>query len=145
MSRVHTSELRVRYAETDQMGVVYHANYLAWCEVGRTEWIRAAGMSYRDMEAQGVGLAVSDLQMRFHASATYDDVVRVETRCTELRSRTVTFEYLVSNAETGVRLVSATTRLVALDRQGRTIAMPAPVRALLERAAADASDSAAGA
>lgn len=142
MSRVHTSELRVRYAETDQMGVVYHANYLAWCEVGRTDWIRAAGMSYRDMEAQGVGLAVSDLQMRFHASATYDDVVRVETRCTEVRSRTVTFEYLVSNAETGVRLVSATTRLVALDRQGRTIAMPAPVRALLERAAADGSDAA---
>ena len=145
MSRVHTSELRVRYAETDQMGVVYHANYLAWCEVGRTDWIRAAGMSYRDMEAQGVGLAVSDLQMRFHASATYDDVVRVETRCTEVRSRTVTFEYLVSNAETGVRLVSATTRLIALDRQGRTIAMPAPVRALLERAAGDGADAAADA
>ena len=141
MSRVHTSELRVRYAETDQMGVVYHANYLAWCEVGRTDWIRAAGMSYRDMEAQGVGLAVSDLQMRFHGAATYDDVVRVETRCTDVRSRTVTFEYLVSNAETGARLVSASTRLVALDRQGKTIVMPAEVRALLERAASDAPDA----
>lgn len=142
MSRVHTTELRVRYAETDQMGVVYHANYLAWCEVGRTEWIRAAGMSYRDMEAEGVGLAVSDLQMRFHAPATYDDVVRVETRCTEVRSRTVTFEYLVSRADSGARLVSATTRLVALDRQGRTIAMPGSVRALLERAAVVAPEDA---
>ncbi len=141
VSRVHTSELRVRYAETDQMGVVYHANYLAWCEVGRTDWIRAAGMSYRDMEAQGVGLAVSDLQMRFHAAATYDDVVRVETRCSEVRSRTVTFDYLVRNAETGARLVSATTRLIAIDRQGRTTAMPTAVRELLERAAADGAES----
>jgi acyl-CoA thioester hydrolase len=80
VSRTHVTELRVRYAETDQMGVVYHANYLAWCEVGRTDWIRAAGMTYRDMERGGVGLAVADLQMRFHGAATYDDVVRVETR-----------------------------------------------------------------
>ena len=80
MIRVRTLDLRVRYAETDRMGVVYHANYLAWCEVGRTEYIREAGMSYRSMEERGIGLAVSDVQMRFHAPATYDDVVRVETR-----------------------------------------------------------------
>ena len=134
MSRTHVTELRVRYAETDQMGVVYHANYLAWCEVGRTDWIRAAGMTYRDMERGGVGLAVADLQMRFHGAATYDDVVRVETRCTEVRSRTVTFEYLVLHAESGARLVSASTRLVSVDRTGRTIALPADVRASLERA-----------
>jgi acyl-CoA thioester hydrolase len=133
---VHTTELRVRYAETDQMGVVYHANYLAWCEVGRTEYIRAAGMSYREMEEAGVTLAVSDLDMRFHASATYDDVVRVETRLRDVRSRTVTFEYLVLNAATAARLVSARTRLISLDRGGRPLAMPAGVRAMLERAAA---------
>ncbi|MGZ8493133.1 MAG: acyl-CoA thioesterase [Gemmatirosa sp.] len=137
MSPVHITELRVRYAETDQMGVVYHANYLAWCEVGRTEWIRAAGMSYRDMEREGVGLAVSDLQMRFHAPATYDDVVRIETRCTDVRSRTVTFEYVVTTAESGARLVSATTRLIALDGDGRTAAMPPAVRTLLERASVE--------
>ena len=140
---MHTTELRVRYAETDQMGVVYHANYLAWCEVGRTEYIRAAGMSYRDMEEAGVRLAVSDLDMRFHASATYDDVVRVETRLREVRSRTVTFEYLVLNAASRARLVSAHTRLIALDRAGRPQSMPAEVRAMLERAAAADAEAAA--
>jgi acyl-CoA thioester hydrolase len=142
---VHTTELRVRYAETDQMGVVYHANYLAWCEVGRTEYIRAAGMSYREMEEAGVTLAVSDLDMRFHASATYDDVVRIETRLRDVRSRTVTFDYLVLNVATGARLVSARTRLIALDRTGRPLSMPSAVRALLVRAAAaDAADQAEG-
>ena len=135
--RIHRSELRVRYAETDRMGVVYHANYLAWCEVGRTDYIRAAGMSYRDMEDAGVGLAVSEATLRFHAPATYDDVVHVETRLTDVRSRSVTFEYEVRRADTGARLVSATTRLVSIDRAGRTVAMPSAVRALLERAHAD--------
>jgi acyl-CoA thioester hydrolase len=129
------TELRVRYAETDQMGVVYHANYLAWCEVGRTEYIRSAGMSYRDIEEAGVGLAVSEATMRFHGAARYDDRVRVETRLTEVRSRSVTFEYAVLLAETGTRLVSATTRLVSVDRTGRTIAMPSEVRRFLETAA----------
>ena len=73
MPRAHTTSLRVRYAETDQMGVVYHANYLAWCEVGRTEYVRAAGMTYREMERAGVGLAVIDAQLRFHGGAAYDD------------------------------------------------------------------------
>jgi acyl-CoA thioester hydrolase len=133
----HVTELRVRYAETDQMGVVYHANYLAWCEVGRTEYVRAAGMSYRDMERAGVGLAVIDATLRFHAAATYDDLVRIETRVTDVRSRTVTFEYLISNAATGMRLVSASTRLAAVDGAGTTIMMPRPVRDLLERGTGD--------
>jgi acyl-CoA thioester hydrolase len=133
---VHTTELRVRYAETDQMGVVYHANYLAWCEVGRTEYIRTSGMSYREMEEAGVQLAVSDLEMRFHAPARYDDVVRVETHLTDVRSRTVTFDYVVVKADTGSRLVSVRTRLISLDRAGRPTAMPPQVRELLARAAA---------
>jgi acyl-CoA thioester hydrolase len=136
VSRVHTVELRVRYAETDQMGVVYHSNYLIWCEVGRTDYIRAAGMSYREMEEAGVGLAVSDATIRFHGPARYDDLVRIETRLTEVRSRTVAFDYVITNATTGARLVSASTRLVSLDRAGRTIAMPPAVRELLDRALA---------
>jgi acyl-CoA thioester hydrolase len=140
---VHTTELRVRYAETDRMGVVYHANYLAWCEVGRTEYIRESGMSYREMEEAGVQLAVSDLEMRFHAPATYDDVVRVETRLTEVRSRTVTFEYVVVKVATGARLVSVRTRLISLDRAGRPTAMPPDVRELLARAAASDAQAAA--
>jgi acyl-CoA thioester hydrolase len=135
VSRAHVTELRVRYAETDRMGVVYHANYLAWCEVGRTEYVRAAGMSYRDMEAAGVGLAVIDAALRFHAAATYDDLVRVETQLAELRSRTITFAYVISNAASGARLVTASTRLASVDRSGSTMAMPRDIRALLERAA----------
>lgn len=138
MDPVHVTELRVRYAETDQMGVVYHANYLAWCEVGRTEFVRAAGMSYREMEALGVGLAVSDASLRFHASATYDDRVRIETRLTDVRSRAVVFEYTIGNADTDTRLVTASTRLIAVDRNGRPTALPPAVRGVL--AAAWSSD-----
>src|SRR5256714_11729555 len=88
----HETTIRVRYAETDRMGVVYHANYLAWCEVGRTEYIRSGGMSYREMEARGVPLVVADATIRYHAPARYDDVVRVETTLGDVRSRSVTFD-----------------------------------------------------
>lgn len=129
-------ELRVRYAETDRMGVVYHANYLAWCEVGRTEYIRTLGVSYASLEASGLMLAVADASVRYHAPARYDDVVRVDTTLAEVRSRTVTFDYVVSNAATGARLVSARTVLVSLDADGRTVAMPPDFRARLEAAIA---------
>lgn len=129
---MHVTELRVRYAETDRMGVVYHANYLAWCEVGRTEFVRAAGMSYREMEALGVGLAVSDASLRFHGSATYDDRVQVETRLTEVRSRAIAFEYTIVNADTQARLVTASTRLIAVDRAGRPTTLPHAVRGMLD-------------
>ena len=131
-----TVDLRVRYAETDRMGVVYYANYLVWCEVGRTEYIRTLGVSYASLEARGLMLAVADASVRYHAPARYDDVVRVETTLSEVRSRTVSFDYVVSNAATGSRLASARTVLVAIDAAGRTVAMPADFRALLEAALA---------
>jgi acyl-CoA thioester hydrolase len=116
------------------MGVVYHANYLVWCEVGRTDFIRAAGMSYRAMEEAGVGLAVSEATVRFHAPARYDDLVRVATTLSEVRSRSVTFDYLITRAADDARLVSASTRLMSIDRAGRTIALPGEIRQILERA-----------
>jgi acyl-CoA thioester hydrolase len=129
-----TVEIRVRYAETDRMGVVYHANYLVWCEIGRTDFIRErCGMSYADMERSGYQLAVADASIRYHAPARYDDRVLVHTTLTEVRSRTVTFEYLVTHADTGDRLVSARTTLVSIDPNGRTVAMPADIRAMLEK------------
>ena len=134
MSVARTVEFRVRYAETDQMGVVYYANYLVWCEVGRTEFIRAGGVSYAELERRGVGLAVAEATLRFHAPARYDDVIRVETTLTEVRSRTVTFDYVIANAETGARLVTARTTLVSLQPSGKTVALDAGVRELLERA-----------
>ncbi|MDB4876047.1 MAG: 4-hydroxybenzoyl-CoA thioesterase [Gemmatimonadetes bacterium] len=129
----HDVEFRVRYAETDQMGVVYHTNYLVWCEVGRTDFIRARGMSYADMERAGVGLAVSELSARFHSAARYDDMIRVRTTLAEVRSRGITFEYMITKAETGTRLVTARTALVSIDSAGRPTALPADVRALFDR------------
>src|SRR5579885_2207888 len=128
----HDVEFRVRYAETDQMGVVYHTNYLIWCEVGRTDFIRARGMSYADIERAGIGLAVSEMTARFHAAARYDDVVRVRTTLAEVRSRGITFDYLITDAATGRRLVTARTALVSIDKQGRLTALPSGVRALFE-------------
>lgn len=134
--RVGLVDLRVRYAETDQMGVVYHANYLVWCEIGRTDFIRTGGTSYAEIERAGVTLAVSEASLRYHAPARYDDRIRVETRLTELRSRTITFDYLVANADSGERLVTAQTVLISLDPSGRPRALPPHVREVLAQAMA---------
>jgi acyl-CoA thioester hydrolase len=123
-------EFRVRYAETDQMGVVYHTNYLIWCEVGRTDFIRARGMSYADMERAGVGLAVSDLSARFHSAARYDDMIRVRTTLADVRSRGITFDYMITRVDDGRRLVSARTALVSIDAAGKPVSLPAAVRDL---------------
>jgi acyl-CoA thioester hydrolase len=128
---VRSTEFRVRYAETDQMGVVYYANYLVWCEIGRTEFMRTLGRSYADLEREGVLLAVSDASLRYHAAARYDDLIRVETTLSSVRSRALEFEYVIVNAVTGARLVSARTSLVSLDRNGRPTPLPPDFRALL--------------
>lgn len=128
------SELRVRYAETDQMGVAYHANYLIWCEVGRTDLIRSLHGSYRDVEKEGIGLAVSDARIRYHAPARYEDIIVVETTVQAVASRTVTFEYLITKAESGERLASATTTLICIDPSGRVTTMPAALRQALQAA-----------
>jgi acyl-CoA thioester hydrolase len=131
---VHEVEFRVRYAETDQMGVVYHANYLIWCEVGRTDFIRARGMSYADMERAGIGLAVSEVSARFHSAARYDDMIRVRTTLADVRSRGITFDYMITKADTGARLVTARTALVSIDSSGRLAALPSAVRSLFDHA-----------
>ena len=134
MALTHTTELRVRYAETDRMGIVYYANYLIWCEVGRVEFMRALGGSYADLEAQGYGLAVAEATVRYLAPARFDDPVRIETRLVGVRSRAVTFDYVISHAETGARLATAHTALVSIDSSGRPTALPTQFRALLDAA-----------
>ena len=129
-----TSELRVRYAETDQMGVVYHSNYLIWCEIGRTDFIRHHGMSYAEMEREGISLAVSEASLRLHASARYDDVVQVETTLVEVKSRLLIFEYVIIRAADGVRLATARTSLVSLAPGGRLASLPPAIRATLREA-----------
>lgn len=133
MPATHDVEMRVRYAETDQMGIVYHANYLVWCEIGRTEYLRDRGADYAALERAGTMLAVAEANLRYHASARYGEVVRVTTTLRDVRSRMITFDYLVANVETGARLATATTTLVSIDRAGRPTKLPDATRELLER------------
>ncbi|MBC7896526.1 MAG: acyl-CoA thioesterase [Cytophagaceae bacterium] len=114
------------------MGVVYHAEYLVYCEIGRTEMVRALGLPYAEMERQGVMLAVTEANLRFHAAARYDDLLLIETHLTDVRSRRISFEYLIRNAATQARLVSVRTQLVALDAGSRPTAIPPRLRELLE-------------
>jgi acyl-CoA thioester hydrolase len=129
-----TTDLRVRYAETDQMGVVYHANYLVWCELGRTDLIRSLGKPYAEFEREGVRLAVSEAALRFKGSARYDDPIRVYTTVSDVRSRAVTFAYRIVHQERGDTLVTATTALIALDLSGKPISMPPALRNMLAAA-----------
>jgi acyl-CoA thioester hydrolase len=129
-------EFRVRYAETDKMQVVYHANYLVWCEIGRTDLIRRLGASYADVENQGISLAVVDASLRYHAPARYDDMIRVTTVLLGARSRSVTFKYTIENAETGMKLVTAQTTLASVNPEGKLVSMPEQLRKSLEAAVA---------
>ncbi|MGG1250779.1 thioesterase family protein [Brevibacillus agri] len=90
---IHAHRLRVRYGETDQMGVVYHTNYLNWFEVGRTELIRNAGLTYRELEERGVLLPVTDASLSYKKPARYDDVVEIQTRVKELSAVRLAFAY----------------------------------------------------
>ena len=127
MSFVPTARtrLRVRYAETDQMGVVYHSHYVVWMEVGRIELCRANGLRYRDMEQHdGVLLAVAEVHCRYLAPARYDDEIEIEARVVEARPRMVTFGYIVRNADTGRELATGETRHVFVNRQFKRCKLP---------------------
>ncbi len=122
---------RVNYSETDQMGVVYHARYLVWLDIARTEHIRAAGMSYREIEARGVRLAVSGLRVRYRQPARYDDLVRVRCWVRDAGSRLVTFGYVIEHDETEMLLATAETSLVSLDQSHHVSRMPDDILARL--------------
>ena len=115
------------------MGVVYHANYLVWCEVGRTDFIRALGMPYADIERAGTTLAVAEATIRYKRGARYDDLVRVATTISAVRSRAVTFDYHVALSD-GTHLVTASTVLVAVGPDGKSVALPSELRHALEGA-----------
>ena len=124
-------EHRVNYSETDQMGLVYHANYVIWLDMARTEHLRGTGVTYKEMEAQGLYLAVTDLQLRYRRAARYDDLVRVRCWVREVASRQVTFGYAVERAGSGELLATAQTSLMALDRGHSPTRIPEHVRDLL--------------
>ena len=93
----HQSTLRIRYAETDQMGVVYHGNYAQFFEIGRTEWLRSIGITYKNMETKGIMLPVISLNCNFKKSALYDDEITVTTMLKKTPSVKIEFDYEITN------------------------------------------------
>lgn len=130
--RIVESELRVRYAETDSMGVAHHANYLIWFEVGRSDYFRVHGQGYGEWERQGYFLPVSEAHARYHAPARYNELVVIRTWVEEVRSRSVTFGYEVRDATSQVRLASGWTKHICMDGEGRAHRLPADTLRLLE-------------
>lgn len=110
-----TTTHRVNYSEVDQMGVVYHANYLVWLDVARCELLRQAGMSYRELEGKGYFLAVGEVRVRYLRAARYDDPLRVRCWVREVGSRKVAFGYAVEHAEREELLATAIVELLSLS------------------------------
>jgi len=129
--RIVETTFPVRYAETDQMQIVHHANYVVWMEEGRSEFMRASGADYAEVERGGHLFAVTGVQIRYLASAHYGERVTVRTWIEELRSRTLTFGYEIVNASNGTLLVTGQSEHVCIDRQGRVTRIPEAIRALL--------------
>ena len=119
--------VRVNYSETDQMGVVYHARHVVWLNIARTEHLRRAGYSYRELEAQGVRLVVTELKVRYRQAIRFDDLVRIRCRVREAASRRVVFGYRLEEADSGTLLADAETTLLCLDRNHRLSRLPAGV------------------
>jgi acyl-CoA thioester hydrolase len=120
----------VRYAETDQMGVVYHANYFIWFEVGRTDLLRAAGWTYREMEAEGLSLPVIEAHCDFKQPARYDDEIEVRTTGELMSPVRVAFNYEIVRPLDGELLATGRTVHATLDRTGRPSRLPDRVRGL---------------
>jgi len=124
------SHVRVRYAETDRMGVVYYANYFVWFEVGRTDLLRQSGWSYREMEVDGYALPVIDAHCAYLESAKYDDDLEVRTVGTMMSPVRVQCRYEIVRASDGARLATGATIHATLDRRGRPCRLPERVRTL---------------
>jgi acyl-CoA thioester hydrolase len=123
---IRRTRVRVRYAETDRMGVVYYANYFVWFEVGRTDWLRQTGWTYRDMERDGISLPVIEAQCEYRQPARYDDEIEIATRGTLVTPVRVRFDYELSRAEEAI--AGGHTVHAAIDPDGRPCRLPSRVR-----------------
>lgn len=127
-----TTELRVRYAETDAMGIVHHATYPVWMELGRSDFLRSLGQSYAEWEARGVRLVVNELRVRFRSPAFYDERIQVHTRLQEAGRRRLTFAYTI--ARDGVLLVEGETVHLVAGTDNRARVLPDDLLALVRGA-----------
>jgi acyl-CoA thioester hydrolase len=129
--RESTSTVRVRYAETDKMGIVYYAHYLVWFEIARTDWLRATGWTYRSMEDEGFGLPVIEAHCDYKSSARYDDQIAITTTARLVSAVRLAFDYTVSRPADGTLIASGHTVHATVDRAGRPVRLPARVKELL--------------
>jgi len=125
------TELRVRYAETDAMGIVHHATYPVWMEVGRSDFLRTLGQSYAEWEAQGVRLVVNEIRVRFRSPALYDDLIQVRTYLQEAGRRRVTFGYRIERE--GVLLAEGESIHLVAGSDNRARVLPEELLALIRR------------
>ncbi|MBI3943137.1 MAG: acyl-CoA thioesterase [Chloroflexi bacterium] len=132
---ISQSTLRVRYAETDAMGIVHHTAYIIWFEVGRSDWMRQRGSSYADFEASGYLLPVSEVGARYLVPARYDELVIVRTWVAELKSRKLRFNYEIVRERDGTLLVTGFSTHIVTDRSGRVTTFPPDVRQILAQEA----------
>lgn len=122
MRSEHEIQFRVRYQETDGQGRVHHANYLTWFEMGRVELLRAAGHSYRDLEAAGLFLVVVEMQITYHAPAFFDDLVRLRTTTLQAKGARIVHRYQVFRDD--VLLAEGQSTIACVDRRGRAARLP---------------------
>ena len=135
LSTISETRIRVRYAETDQMGVVYHANHFIWFEVGRVELLRQLGFSYRDMEKNdGCLIAVADARCRYKAPALYDDEIIVRTHIKNIRNSLIHFGYELLRANDGTLLAEGETTHIVTDPQLNVIAIPEKYMSVFKQA-----------
>lgn len=127
-----TSRVRVRYAETDQMAVVYHANYFVWFEVGRTDLLRKSGWSYLELETEGVSLPVVEAHCEYRQPARYDDELEIRATGTLVSPVRIEFIYEIVRLSDGTALATGRTVHAATDRDGRPCRLPARVRAIFD-------------
>jgi acyl-CoA thioester hydrolase len=141
MIEYHDVSVRVRYAETDQMGVVYHANYLVWFEVGRVELMRALGVEYKRMEIDDdCQIVVADAHCRYHHPARYDEVLRVRTRIAESKNRVIRFAYELFRDADGQLLASGETTHIICGKNGKPKRLPQKYRKIFDAIEAQVPD-----
>lgn len=121
-------EYRVRYGDTDKMGISYYANYFVWFEAARTEYFRALGLPYTECEKQGYFLPVIDTGAKYKSPSTYDDLVVVRTSVSEIKASSMRFEYEVFNKATGIKLVTGYSVHVFVNREMQPVRVPENVK-----------------
>ena len=124
MSKAFRHSLRVIYGDTDMMGVVYYANYLRYFEAARTEVLREQDLSYVDFEKSGYAMPVAEANVRYHASATYDDLLHVETRIDKIGGSSIVLSYRIIRDSDNVELCTGMTRHACVDDSGKVVKWP---------------------